>query len=167
LYTVAAEKTRLDLWVLPMEGDSKPFPFLTTEFSESQGAFSPDGRWVAYVSGESGRNEVYVRAFSPPGRPAAEGKWMVSRDGGTTPRWLADGKELTYFFGGRVMAVDVTAIPSFQAGAPRPPTEAPLGAAFGDAAADGKRYLVGVPVERTTAPPPFNVVLNWQAALKR
>jgi Tol biopolymer transport system component len=80
-----------DLMVLPMTGDRKPFPFPSTPFNEVQGVFSPDGKWVAYQSNESGRFEVYVRPFPGPG-----GQWQVSTGGGISPRWQADGEELYY-----------------------------------------------------------------------
>ncbi|MGH9657635.1 MAG: TolB family protein, partial [Bryobacteraceae bacterium] len=84
-------KTRFDLMLLPLEGDRKPAAFLQTEFNESHAQLSPDGRWIAYASDESTRNEVYVRPF-----PAGTGKWKVSLQGGVAPRWSRDGREL-YF----------------------------------------------------------------------
>lgn len=80
-----------DLWVLPLFGDRKPFPYLETRFSEFYGLFSPDGRWVAYTSNESGRTEVYVAAF-----PGAGGKRQISTAGGSFPRWRRDGREIFY-----------------------------------------------------------------------
>jgi Tol biopolymer transport system component len=79
-----------DLMVLPLFGDRKPFAFLSTPFDERQGVFSPDGRWVAYQSNESGRFEIYVRTF-----PGTGGQWQVSTGGGNSPRWRADAKECT------------------------------------------------------------------------
>src|SRR4029077_20841614 len=95
-----------DLMVLPLTGDRKPFVYLSTPTNEQQGVFSPDGRWVAYQSNESGEFEVYVRPF-PPGRG---GQWLVSTGGGRSPRWKADGKELYYVArDARLMAVAVQA----------------------------------------------------------
>jgi len=98
VYWEAAQSTGNDIWVLPMEGDEKsgwkpgtPKVFLKTPFNENNPAFSPDGRWIAYGSNESGRNEVYVRPF-----PSGEGKWMISNGGGTHPRWSRNGKDLFY-----------------------------------------------------------------------
>ena len=103
LYTLGESGSNPDVWVLPLEGDRKPFPFLQTPFKETQARFSPNGRWVAYVSNESGRNEVYVQTF-----PASGGKWPVSTKGGTSPLWRGDGKELFYDSGdGKLMAVEV------------------------------------------------------------
>lgn len=93
-----------DLMLLPLTADRKPFPFLSTLFNEQQGAFSPNGKWVAYQSNESGRFEIYVRAFPGPG-----GEWQASTEGGLSPRWRADSKELYYLSpDARLMAVGAT-----------------------------------------------------------
>ena len=81
-----------DLWILPMIGDRKPRPYLQTTFGENHGAISPDGRWLAYTSNETGRPEVYVRTFPDPN----QGKWQVSTSGGDQARWRRDGKELFF-----------------------------------------------------------------------
>src|SRR5262249_24783860 len=94
-YYEAAPKTRLDVWILPLFGDRKPFPFLQTDFIEAGAEFSPNGRWIAYTSEESGRPQVYVMPFPA---SAAGGKWQVSAVGGREPRWRRDGKEL-FFWG--------------------------------------------------------------------
>jgi hypothetical protein len=97
LYTVVSiGETRLDLWVLPLTGDRKPFPFLRRAFDQRQGRFSPDGQWIAYVSNESGRNEVLVRPFTSGGAEDAVESLPVSKGGGIAPRWRGDGKELFY-----------------------------------------------------------------------
>ena len=100
MYMSIDPKTNADLWVLPMTGaERKPFLFLKTPFREAYGTFSPDGRWVAYHSNESGRPEVYIRPFAPPGTTGASatgGQWPVSTAGGILPMWRADGKELYY-----------------------------------------------------------------------
>ena len=116
LYLSNDPKTNADLWVLPMTGNGearKPFLFLKTPFREAYGAFSPDGRWVAYHSNESGRDEIYVRPFVPPGASgtaaaAAEGQWQISTAGGIHPLWRFDGKEL-YFLDpdGAMMAASI------------------------------------------------------------
>src|ERR1019366_6381374 len=82
LYARSGPSRASDLFVLPLTGDRKPFPFLQTQFSEREGRLSPDGRWVAYRSNESGRNEIYVAPFPGPG-----GKWQISNAAGTYPRW--------------------------------------------------------------------------------
>jgi eukaryotic-like serine/threonine-protein kinase len=172
LYSVNDSKTKFDLWVLPFEGDKKPFLFLQTDFNESSGHFSPDGHLVAYTSDESGRDEIYVRRFSPYSTAAASdagGKWEVSYGGGTQSRWNADGKELYYMTPDwKVMAVDVSTSPVFQAGTPKLLFQAPQQSGFteGDDALDGKRFLFLAPVEQTRQAP-LTVVLNWQAGLKK
>ncbi|HLL75094.1 MAG TPA: protein kinase [Pyrinomonadaceae bacterium] len=156
-----------DLWVLPLFGERRPEPFVRTDFQEASGRFSPDGRWIAYTSNESGRFEVYVQSF-----PASGGKWQVSNGGGGSPRWRRDGRELFYLSAdGKLMAVEVDgSSDKFEAGVPAPLFEPRVGAISGDSpydvAADGRRFLVKVPAEET-APAPVTVVLNWTADLKR
>src|SRR2546421_2637297 len=103
IYGLIDPKTSWDLWVLPLEGDRTPFPFLQTDYDERQAQFSPNGKWVAYTSIESGKIEVYVRPF-----PVGAGKWQVSSGGGDQPRWRGDGKELFYLSADhKLMAVEV------------------------------------------------------------
>jgi len=98
-YTHVDPRTHADLWVLPLAGNGTPSgtatPFANTEFSEEQGRFSPDARWIAYASDESGRSEIYIQPFPAP--PNGGSKMPISRDGGSEPRWRRDGKELFYF----------------------------------------------------------------------
>jgi len=161
-------KTGWDVWVLPMTGDRKPMAFAQTEFSEVQGQLSPDGRWMAYASDESGRMEVYVQPF-----PASGGKWQISTGGGSQPRWRRDGKELFYVSADkRLMAVEVKADATFEAGVPK----GLFGTRFLPAAAshllsyavagDGQRFLVTRLVEEEPAIP-ITVVMNWTAGLKK
>ncbi len=168
LYESVGGQTNHDLWLLPLEGSRKPVPFLRTEFDERDGHFSPDGRWVAYVSNESGRYEVYVRPFSS-GVPISSGaKWLISNNGGDSPMWRQDGKELYYIdLEGKLMAVSLTTASDFQAGAPKALFHAPAEAAAGRWAPspDGKRFLFLVPETRDAVP--LTVVLNWQAGLKK
>jgi Tol biopolymer transport system component len=176
LYTSMVGETKGDLWVLPLGDHKKPIPFLRTEFDEGDGHFSPDGRWVAYASDESGRYEVYVRPFSPDAsREAisdAGNKRLISSGGGYLPIWRGDGKELYYIgFDGKLMAVKLTTGPAFQAGVPRVLFQAPpripstVSVTQWGPSADGKRFLFLVP--ETQDPAPFTVVLNWQSALKK
>ncbi len=115
LYHSIDPQTGLDLWVLPMQGERKPWVFLKTRFDEPQGQFSPDGRWVAYQSNESGQYEIYIRPFAAPAASgaatnAAAGQWQVSTAGGIYPRWRSDGREL-YYIGtnGEMMAAPIAA----------------------------------------------------------
>jgi Tol biopolymer transport system component len=167
LYTsVGRGPTRFDLWVLPLKGDRKPFPFLRREHNQEQGQFSPDGRWVAYVSDESGRDEVLVRPFTA-GAAGADQSSAVSNGGGTAPRWRGDGKELFYLAAnGTITSV---AFASDRGGAIGP-ARALFQAVGADTAwavtRDGERFLLAVPVGHAT-PSPFSVVFNWPAAVKR
>ena len=119
LYVSRDPKMRLDLWALPLEGDRKPFPVAQTNFDERGGQFSPDGKWIAYQSGESGRLEIYIQPFPGPG-----GKSLVSTTGGVLAHWRRDGKELFYIgLDNRLMAVPIQLASNGQAveaGAPVP-----------------------------------------------
>ncbi len=170
LYQEQAPKTGWDLWVLPLSGEQKPFPFLQSEFYEGQARFSPDGKWIAYSSDESGIWQVYVQSF-----PASGGKWQASTNGGVQPQWRRDGKELFYLSSDRkLMAVELKGSGStFEAGVPKELFELRLISVglpgprnFYVAAAAGQRFLVvSTPEERISTP--TTVVLNWTADLKR
>ncbi len=153
--------TGRDIWVLRM-GDRKAQPFLRTPFDESVPRFSPDGRWLAYISNESGRYEIYVQPYPGPG-----GKWPISTEGGTEPAWNPNGRELFYRSGYKMMAVDVSTRPGFAAGKPRMLFEGryePTPATFPnyDVSPDGQRFLMIKPAEASeSAPTQINVVLNW------
>jgi eukaryotic-like serine/threonine-protein kinase len=167
--------TKLGLWVLPLGGAKQPYPLHRTQANEVEARLSPNDRWVAYVSDQSGRDEVYVRPFSSDANAAAasiEGaQWQVSYGGGQVPTWGKEGKELYYVtLDRKLMAVDVTTEPAFQAGASKFLFQPPLHAAALSSGytIDGKRFVFLVPAEQTgQARSAFNVVLNWQAALKQ
>ena len=146
-----------DIWILPMDKEQKPWQFLQTQFSESQASFSPDGRWIAYRSDESGKNEVYVVSF-----PNREGKWQVSTGGGSNPMWSRSGKELFYVNVKKVMAVDVAAQATFSASVPKKLFEVPL-SDFGplDISPDGQRFILGVTRAQELTTTQLNVVLEW------
>jgi Tol biopolymer transport system component len=153
--------TGSDLWLLPMTGERRPSAFLRTRFNEWNARLSQDGRWVAYVSDESGRPEVYVCNFGN-----SSERWQISTSGGNAPRWRSDGKELFYVAAdSTLMAVAVRSGATFAAG---PPTalfkvEAER-SSFYDVTADGQRFLVNT---RTDAQPlPITVVINWTSQLK-
>jgi eukaryotic-like serine/threonine-protein kinase len=168
LYFANNPKTKYDLWVLPLDGSAKPFPFLQTESNEIDGHFSPNGQWVAYASDESGRYEIYVRRFSPDTPSAAGGKWQISYNGGSEPRWSTDGRELYYLSPDwKLMVVEITTGPLFQPGTPKLLFQAPQqsGLTAGDYTVDGKHFLFLAPAEQGDAP--FTVVVNWQADLKK
>jgi len=166
LYTSAGGATGLDMFVVPLSGDRKTVPFLATKFLETFGQFSPDDRWVAYLSNESGRTEVYVAPFPGPG-----GKWQVSTGGGNWPRWRRDGAEIFYQApDDRLMAAAVNGKgASFEVGAVMPlfETRAMTGLRFPyDVFADGQRFLINTLPEQATSAP-ITVVLNWTAGLKK
>jgi serine/threonine-protein kinase len=113
-YTEEAAPGNSDVWVLPLDDPAHPRPYLRSPFSETAATFSPDGVWVAYVSNESGRSEVYVQSYPGPG-----GKRQISNEGGTSPVWAGGGGELFYRNGDALMSVEVSTSPRFSAGAPR------------------------------------------------
>jgi eukaryotic-like serine/threonine-protein kinase len=173
LYVVNDPKTKYDIWVLPLEGDKKPFPFLVTEFNEGAVRFSPDGHWVAYCSDESGHWEVYVRSFalnSAGTAVEAGGKWQISNGFGYGPRWRGDGRELYYRDrDGQVMAAEIATKPEFKPGKPEPLGFAVAVGIYSGlawvASADGRRFLVAAP--KSNRPEPYTVILNWQVSLKK
>jgi Tol biopolymer transport system component len=172
LFAQRGKDTGMDLWVLPMEGDRKPVPYLVTPFSEAQAQFSPDGRWVVYTSDETGTKEVYVRPFPM----SSGGKWPVSNGGGSQPRWRRDGKELFYFApDSTLMAVPVTGGSTFQLGVPKALFRTTvLGGTGGgpgsswryDVSPDGQRFLINTALEEATSSP-ITLVVNWQTTLKK
>ena len=139
-----------------------------TQFTEEAPQFSPDGRWLAYISDESGRREVYVQPYPGPG-----GKWQISTEGGREPVWNRNGRELFYRIGNKMMAVDISTQPSFAAGKPRMLFEGQFALARGtspnyDVSLDGQRFLMVKPAgQEQSAPSQINVVLNWFEELKR
>ena len=175
-----------DLWVLPLGGagsgteDRKAVPLLKTEFAEpAERSFPPDGRWFSYTSNKSGKDpEAYVRAFDPAfvpgsGNPTPGGEFIVSKDGGASPHWRGDGKEIFYLApDGGVMSVDIATSPEFKAGVPKRLFKVPPGVVFWDVSNDGKRFLIPVaegatPAVSAATPAPYKVVLNWTSTLKK
>ena len=159
--------TGFDIWVLRLS-DRKAQPFLRTPFIVSAPRFSPDGRWLAYISNESGRYEIYVQPYPGPG-----GKWQISTEGGTEPVWNRNGQELFYRSGRKMMAVEIATQPGFAAGRPRVLFEGeylptPLLFPNYDVSPDGERFLMLKPSQQGgAAPTQINVVLNWFEELKR
>ncbi len=157
-------QTHRDIWVIPREGE--PIPFLVTSFQEGAAKFSPGGRWLAYVSDESGRNEVYMQPF-----PGSGQKVTLSTDGGAEPVWSPGGGELFYRRGSDMMVVDVTTEPTFSAGKPRLlfsgdyQTDEAGHPSYG-VSPDGQRFLMVQDVRGETLME-FRVVFNWTEELKR
>jgi serine/threonine protein kinase/Tol biopolymer transport system component len=166
VYDSQSVETGWDIWVF-QRGAREPVPYLRTEAAERNGAVSPDGRWLAYESDETGRREVFVSSF-----PISRDKWQVSVDGGDLPSWREDGRELFYIApDSRIMAVEVAANTTFTRGQTRPLFLAPLSTGAGptldfDVSSDGTRFLVNALADQG-AGAPITVVVNWTAALER
>jgi eukaryotic-like serine/threonine-protein kinase len=161
LYYSPGSQGDFDLWIMSLVGDRKPTPFLQTKFDERNGRFSPTGRWIAYVSNETGSYEVYVLPF-PLG---TGGKWQISTTGGLQPRWRADERELYYLAAdGRVMSVPIRADGQFEHGEPHQLFQTRLDPSVlindrnYEVAADGERFLVTTPLGTSV---PMTVVVNW------
>ncbi len=152
----------VDLWVLPLAGDRKPFAY--TSGGASRGTFSPDGRWVAYVGQEAGRPEIFVAPF-----PWTGAKWQISNGGGASPRWSATGKELFYFDLTGVTAVEVDGSGSaFQIGSSKQLFRLPLRGIIAreySPTKDGQRFIAISPSEGSSQS--LTLVQNWQAELKK
>ena len=152
-----------EIWVLPLFGERKAFPYLQGDYNQAHGKLSPNGRWLAYVADDSKRGEVYIRSFPTPAR-----KWQVSTNGGSSPIWSRDGKELFFLAAdGKMMAVDVTESErGFPPGVPKALFDAGLlPGAYYDVAKDG-RFLLPKPVEQG-GKAPIEVIVNWPATLKK
>ncbi|HVL69583.1 MAG TPA: protein kinase [Vicinamibacterales bacterium] len=156
-------KTRWDLWILPLTGDGTPKPYLQSPFDEQNARISPDGRWAAYLSDESGRTELYVQSFPVPGD-----KHQVT-SGGSGPwlRWRNDGRELAFTDPAlrEIRAVDVRTGASFETGPPRKLLSLPANTVAIDMTPDLQRLLVSVPADSSAS----NVVVvrGWQGALPK
>jgi Tol biopolymer transport system component len=157
-----------ELWVLPLVGERKPFPVVQKASGVSPGRFSPDGRWIAYASTETGRPEIYVTPFPGPG-----GKWRISTSGGLQPRWRGDGKELFYLAfptARQLMAATVRAVGSRMEADPPQMLFEPSwvgGRSIYDVTPDGQRFIMVTRPGAAAPPSTITVVLNWSAALKR
>jgi len=165
LYMTTGENTSWDIMALPLDGSGEVFPLLNSEFVEVRPSFSPDGRWFAYNSNESGKMEVYVRQFPGPG-----GQWQISTDGGSEAIWSADGREIFYIDSGRnLVSVPVATGATLEAGLPEMLFDPPIFPVTQReryvATRDGEKFLMlsttsGVSVRPTT------VVLNWDVGLQ-
>jgi Tol biopolymer transport system component len=161
-------KTQKDIWVLRLS-DRKSQPFLQTLFIEAAPTFSPDGRWLAYLSNESGRPEIYVQPYPGPG-----GKFLISAEGGTAPLWSRNGRELFYRSGDKMMTVEITEQPGFSAGKPKVLFEGqykvdqfPGTGNNYDVSSDGQRFLMVKETEQSKSATQIIVVQNWFEDLKR
>ncbi|MBK9315815.1 MAG: PD40 domain-containing protein [Acidobacteria bacterium] len=166
-FSSSTEKTGDDVWVLPVKGDLEPFSLLQSEANELLCMFSPNGKWIAYSSDESGRPQIYVRSF-----PVSESKWVVSTQGGYQPKWRRDGQELFYLGpDGKLISAEVKSGRSFEAGVPRPLFRLKTPQAAGQydryyaVTPDGQRFLVKSVAEQTNSTA-ISIVMNWTAMIK-
>jgi Tol biopolymer transport system component len=178
IYMEADPKTKEDIWALPMTADKKTpikLASLASEYRETQGQLSPDGRWLAYVSDESGGFEIYVQPFEPAWEKPVTGKWKISAMGGTQPRWRSDGRELFYVAPDRkLMSVDIkTAAQTFDWGAPQRLIDSRSDVVGNSTqwgyvpSADGKRFLISAAPGAIDQAPPLTVVVNWLSGVKK
>jgi hypothetical protein len=161
-----------DVWMVDLARGRKLVPILNTRFHEANPAFSPDGKWLAFTSNESGRPEVYIQAFQAKEAPSVVGeRYLVSRDGALALHWRRDGRELFYLgFDGRVQAVPVKLSPKPEFGSAMPlftistEARAAIHSIVGfDVSADGQRFVI--PVVTSAEGPSIVVVQNWEALL--
>jgi Tol biopolymer transport system component len=164
-HTRGDPRTRTDLWLLPLSGKGEPTSILRTEFGEQNAAVSPDGRYIAYESDESGRIEIYVSPF-----PVASRKWQVSPSGGERPAWRRDGREIVYLApDNRLTATEVALSPTdFQAGATTPlfPIQPQRPGNLFNMTPDGRRFIVNMSVVEQNSLP-LTLLLPWTAAAGR
>jgi WD40-like Beta Propeller Repeat len=160
----------LEVWILPLAGDRKPFPVVQGPRSHNRAAFAPDTHWIAYSSDESGLSQIYVQPF-----PATGGRFQVSKDGGIQPMWRGDGRELFFLaLDGTLMAALIETKPEFQSASPQALfgsrsitiTSGNTGRRRYAVTRDGKRFLVITP-ERSPSGSPLNIVVNWLAAVQK
>jgi len=165
LYYRSDNRTQLDTWVLPLTGDRTPIKVLSSDFNESQAQFAPNGKWLAYVSDETGQQQVYVQAFPTPAQ-----RVQVSTIGGTQPRWRSDGSELFYLAAdGKLVTVPVRVGDTFSAGVPIPLFATGLDPrslrqAY-SVAPDGQRFLLQIPLQ--AIPSSMTVIINWPTLLRQ
>ena len=163
IYQQQDQKTGLDLWLLPLDGDPKPVPYLRTPFNETLAAFSPDGRWIAYQSDESGRMQIYLQTM-----PAGGAKYQISTEGGTQPQWRRDGKELFYVStDGKLIAVPTALGLRIEVGAPQVLFSGVESTDYA-ASGNGQRFLMNLAAGAEGSEARFlTVVLNWTTGLKQ
>ena len=158
-----------DIWILQLGGEQEPWAFLATEFDETGAMFSPNGHWLAYMSNETGRDEIYVQPFNVTG---PRGTKQISVGGGTEPLWAPDSRELFYRNGDKMMAVAIETDPKLSIGTPRLLFEKrflagpPWARRNYDISPDGQRFLM-IQCEQDLVPTEIIVVLNWFEELQR
>jgi Tol biopolymer transport system component len=162
-YTVDTRSTRTDIWVRAMDGSSPPIPFLATEYNEDNPSISPDGKWIAYTSDETGTPEVFIRPY-----PVSGVAWQVSAGGGGNPLWSRDGRELLFTSGTKLISVPITTRPALQVGAPVEISDGGISTFRSrdfDVAPDGR--FVTVRHASGAGQNEMRVLLNWDKELER
>jgi Tol biopolymer transport system component/predicted Ser/Thr protein kinase len=157
------KQAALDLWLVPVDGDRKPYPYLQSRFATYFGQISPDNRWMAYCTDQTPHpQQVFVESI-----PAGKGRWQISTEGGDNPYWGHDGKELFYRQGAKVMAVPIRLTEtSVESGKPQPLFEIPPIARF-QVSRDGQRFLIALPVEGASTSTPLTVDTDWRIGLAK
>jgi eukaryotic-like serine/threonine-protein kinase len=159
-FTERSERTALDLWLVPTEGDRKPYPYLQSQFATYWQQISPDNRWMAYGSDHLPQEQIFVESI-----PAGKGRRQISTEGGDWPIWRRDGKELFYRQGTKLMAVPIRLTEtSVESGKPEALFEVPAGTRF-QVSRDGQRFLIALPVEGASTP--LTVDTDWRAGLAK
>jgi serine/threonine protein kinase/Tol biopolymer transport system component len=156
------EKAALNIWLVPAEGDRKPFPYIQSRFATFWGQISPNDRWMAYVTGQPAPTLVFVESI-----PAGKGRWQISTEGGDWPIWRRDGKELFYRQGTKIMAVPIRLTQtSVESGKPQALFEVSADTRF-QVSRDGQRFLIALPLEGANASIPLTVDTDWRAGLAK
>jgi Tol biopolymer transport system component len=155
-------KVPLQIWLVPIEGDRKPYPYFQADFSAYWEQISPDDRWMAYGADQTNQpQQVFVESI-----PAGKGRWQISTEGGDWPIWRRDGKELFYRQGNKLMAVPIRLTEkSVEIGSPQALFEVAPGNTRFQVSRDGQRFLVALTVEGTSASTPLTVDTDWRIGL--
>ena len=170
-YTTFGVAAPNDIWLISL-GDSpsarRALPLVQAPFNERGARLSPDGRFFSYTSNETGQDEAYVRPFDGDSPSVNSGQVLVSKNGGTSPKWRGDGKELFYqLLDGTIVSVDVTTTPEFRVRSnPKPLFKPPMRATYWDVTSDGQRFMIPVSTSESIGEP-YKVILNWTATLRK
>ena len=168
IYSQNHPNTGLDIWMFPFKEENKPKKFIVTPYNEFAPIFSPEGKWIAYVSDESGQNEIYVQQFPGPG-----GKLQISVNGGSFPLWAPNGDKLFYINGNKMMSIEISTDPEFEVSSPKQLFESDYLSTGAnpsipnyDISPDGSHFVI-IRSEQEKAPTRIHVILNWFEELKR
>jgi Tol biopolymer transport system component len=167
VFQVTGQETETDIWALPLDGDRKPFPVVQVATNQFHAQLSPDDRWLAYTSQESGSRDVWVQDF-----PTATRRFQISTAGGVQPQWRGDSRELFYLsFDGRIMAVPIRVGTTLESGAPAElfqihPPATPVARRYFQPTPDGQRFLVQTVADDKSITP-FIVTTNWATGIQK